>query len=1017
MLGAVLDGLNLRSVGPANMVGRVTDVEGIPSPSRTFYVASAAGGVWKTTNSGVTFRPLFQHERVASLGDLAIAPSDTMQVWVGTGEEDSRNSISPGGGIYKSMDAGLTWQLMGLEKTEHIARIIVHPSNPNTVWVAAMGATWRTNPERGLYKSTDGGQTWQLKKFINDRTGFIDLVIHPRNPNILYAASWERIRSPYSLYSGGPGSALWRSEDGGETWTEVSGGGFPATMKGRIGIDISKSQPNVMYALVEAESPDGVTGPQQGCRSAKAGGCGLYRSDDGGSTWTWKQPQNVRPFYYSQVRVDPADPNRVYWSSTPVNFSVDGGNTVRTTTVGLHVDHHAMWIDPNDANRVIVGNDGGVGVSFDRGGNWWFPNTFAIGQFYNISHDMAVPYNICGGLQDNGTWCGPSRRPSGIVTNYMWATVSGGDGFVTAQDPRDPCTVYSESQGGNMGRSNVCLGERISLQRPNWQTRFRQWADSIALLQPDPMVAPDAQARARIDRFRSSQVRDSIDDQFRYNWNTPFFLSPHDPDVFYAAGNRVLKSTERGENLQAISPDLSKRDTAKLAVALGTTGGITYDVTGAETFGTVVSLNESPVRRGFLAAGTDDGNVWITTNDGAQWTDLTPKFRGLVPDTTYVSRIEFSPHDAQRFYVTFDNHRRGDFTPYVFVTRDGGNTFRSIASNLPTGGPDFVHVVREDPVNASLLFLGTDVGLYVSLDQGGSWTKWAQFPTTPVHDLRVHPRDRELIIGTHGRSIWVVDVAPLQQLTPQVLAANATRLFEPAPALQFGGRPIGGESTGQGIFRGDNRPYGAEFTYYLPAAADGMVNIAITNERGDTVQALTGPSRAGLHRVTWNMRARPVQQARTLSPAERRDSLVTMRRADPVADSLIAEGMDSTIVRRVASLMKGETPAGGPGGPGGGGGGGGFGQGGQQAREWVERPGEGSIGGGGGGGGGNQGMNQVVQAFRAAGVTGVPGAQVGGGFGGGGFGGGQGALVEPGVYNVTAVIGGNRFTTQVRVIK
>ncbi|HUF50685.1 MAG TPA: hypothetical protein VMN60_07630, partial [Longimicrobiales bacterium] len=455
LLDAVLNSLQWRSIGPANMMGRITDVEGIPSPSRTFYFAAAAGGVWKTTNNGVTFRPLFQTERVAAMGDLAIAPSDTLQIWAGTGEEDSRNSISPGAGIYKSTDGGLNWRLMGLERTEHIARIVVHPTNPNTVWVAAMGATWRTNPERGLYKTTDGGQTWQLKKFINDTTGFIDLVIHPRDPNTLYAASWSRYRTPFSLQSGGRGSALWRSTDGGETWTEITGGGFPATMKGRIGIDISKSNPNVIYALVEAESPDGIRGPQQGCRSAKAGGCGLYRSDDAGRTWTWMAPQNVRPFYYSQVRVDPADPMRVYWSSTPVNFSTDGGRTVRTTTVGLHVDHHAMWIDPNDVNRVIVGNDGGIGVSFDRGGNWWFPNTVVLSQFYNISHDMAVPYNVCGGLQDNGSWCGPSRR-GGNILNQHWFNVSGGDGFVTAQDPRDPCIVYSESQGGNMGRRNIC---------------------------------------------------------------------------------------------------------------------------------------------------------------------------------------------------------------------------------------------------------------------------------------------------------------------------------------------------------------------------------------------------------------------------------------------------------------------------------------------------------------------------------------------------------------------------------
>jgi hypothetical protein len=1018
VVDAVLSGLEWRSIGPANMTGRVTDVEGIPGPSRTFYVAAASGGVWKTTNNGVTFRALFQNERVASMGDLAIAPSDTLQVWAGTGEEDARNSISPGRGIYKSTDGGTTWTLMGLEKTEHVARIIVHPTNPDIVWVAAPGATWRTNPERGLYKTTDGGRTWRLVKFISDRAGFIDLAIHPRNPDVLFAASWERLRGPYFLQSGGPGSALWKSTDGGETWQEVRGGGFPETMKGRIGIDISRSNPDIMYALVEAEAPDGEQG---GCRAAKAGGCGLYRSNDGGATWTWLQPQNVRPFYYSQVRVDPVDPEIVYWSSTPVNFSTDGGKTARTTTIGIHVDHHALWIDPSDPHRMIAGNDGGIGVTFDRGGNWWFPNSFAIGQFYNISFDMAVPYNVCGGLQDNYSWCGPSRRSNGTLNNYGWFSISGGDGFVTAQDPRDRCIVYSESQAGNMGRSNICTGERVQLQRPGFQQRYRMWSDSIVLLQPDPAVQPAGAVQARIERFRASQVRDSIADTFRYNWNTPFFLSPHDPDVFYAGANRVLKSTQRGENLAPISPDLSKRDTMKLRIASQTTGGITRDVTGAEMYGTIVSLAESPVQRGLLAAGTDDGNVWISRNDGGTWTDLTSKFRRLVPDTTYVSRIEMSPHDASRFYVTFDNHRRGDFKPYVFITRDGGNTFRSIAANLPGGdAPDFVHVIREDPVNPNVLYLGTDVGLYLSLDQGASWRLWGNgFPTVPVHDLKVHPRDRELIVGTHGRSIWVIDVAPLQELTPQVVAAGESILFTPAAGLQYGSPPIassiGGEYYGHSWFRGDNRPFGAEIAWYSPAELDEPVRITIADAQGTVVQTLNGSTRAGLQRVRWNFRAQPERRTRELSPSERRDSALTMQRVDIVADSLVGAGEDSTVVRRVASMLRGEPQQPGFGGGGGGGGGNVFA--GAHQREWAERPGEGNVatGGGGGGGGQFQQIQRVAGLFRAAGVPGMPGVQLTGGFGGGG--GNQGDLVAEGSYTVTARIGDREFTTRLQVVK
>jgi hypothetical protein len=1018
VVDAVLAGLQWRSIGPANMSGRVTDIEGIPSPSRTFYVAAAAGGIWKTTNGGVTFRPLFQNERTASMGDLAIAPSDTLQVWAGTGEEDARNSISPGYGIWKSVDGGETWTHMGLEKTEHIGRIVVHPTNPDVVWVAAAGATWRENTERGLYRTADGGRTWQLKKFIDDRTGFIDVALHPANPDILFAASWERTRGPYFLQSGGPGSALWKSTDGGETWTQVQGNGFPETMKGRIGIDIARSRPDVIYAMVEAEAPDGEAG---GCRAAKAGGCGLYRSDDGGSTWRWLQPQNVRPFYYSQVRVDPNDPDHVYWSSTPVNFSRDGGRTAGTATLGVHVDHHALWFDPAQPGHFIVGNDGGIGITFDNGGSYWFPNSFAIGQFYAVSHDMAVPYGVCGGLQDNYTWCGPSRRSGGTLNNAMWFSISSGDGFVTAQDPRDSCIVSSESQGGNMGRSNVCTGERVQFQRPDALVRYRMWADSIALLHPDPAVPPAADLEAHIARFRASQVNDSIDDQFRYNWNTPFFLSPHDPDVFYAGSNRVLRSTRRGHELVAISPDLSRRDTMKIRVSTQTTGGITRDATGAETYGTIVSLAESPLRRGFLAAGTDDGRLWISPDGGGTWTDLTPGLRRLVPDTTYVSRIEFSAHVADRFYVAFDNHRRGDFRPYVLVTHDGGRSFRSIAANLPADGPDFVHVIREDPVNPDLLYVGTDVGLYLSLDRGRSWRRWLNgLPTTPVHDLKVHPRDRELIVATHGRSIWIVDVAPLQQLDSRAAAA-APVLFEPAPGLLYGSRPvvssIGGEYYGHSWFRGDNKPFGAEIVWFNPTAGDS-VRIAIADASGTEVQNLAGTGAQGLQRVYWNFRGRPERAARALTPSERRDSLMTVQRADIVADSLIAAGEPEQLVRRLAGQLKGEpqdAAAFGFGGTGAGGGPAAFA--GDAQRPWTDRPGEGPVSGGAGGQFGE--VRRLLAVFRAAGVPGVPGvpgALIPGG-GGGGFGAGsQPPTVPAGVYRVSATIGGHTLQTRLQVV-
>jgi photosystem II stability/assembly factor-like uncharacterized protein len=1058
-----LTGMRWRPIGPANMSGRVSDIEGLPSPSRTFYVASVAGGIWKTTNGGTTFRPLFQNERVVSLGDLAIAPSDTLQIWAGTGEEDSRNSISPGGGIYKSTDGGNTWRLMGLEKTEHIGRIIVHPSNPNTVYVAALGAAWRSNPERGLYKTTDGGQTWQLVKFISDKAGFVDLVMDPTNPDVLFAASWERQRSPYGLQSGGPGSALWKTTDGGRNWTEVKGGGFPATTKGRIGLAIAPSNARVIYALVEAENPQGRSG---GCRASVVGGCGLYRSNDGGATWQWMNGNNVRPFYYSQVRVDVKNPDRVYWSSTPVNYSNDGGKTVGNTTVGIHVDHHAMWLDPNDANHFIVGNDGGIGITWDKGGTYDFVNSFPLGQFYNISYDMRAPYWVCGGLQDNGSWCGPSRKAGGSITNHDWFTFNGGDGFVTAQDPREWWIIYGESQGGNIARRDLRTGERTQLRKPNWLDRYRTFEDSIVIERGDTSRTLPPEAQRRLAGLRERQVEDSVAYNLRWNWNTPFFISRHNPNVFYAGANRVMKSTKRGEDMEAISADLSTRDTMKIRISTRTTGGVTPDVTGAETHSTIVSLNESPVRAGVLFAGTDDGKVWTSPDDGRTWTDLTARFNRLVPANTYVSRIEPSRADVNRWYVTFDNHRNGDFTPYVFATDDGGRTFRSIASNLPRGGPDFVHVIREDPVNSNLLFVGTDVGVYFSLDRGASWRKFMTgLPTTPVHDLQIHPRDRELIAGTHGRSIWVVDVAPLQQFTAQLASATAPVLLQAKPALAYTDVPVGGESGGHRIFAAASPPFGAEITYYVPrgysatpqtTAAENQdqgsatqqpaqqrgrggprAQVIVLDAKGDTLQTSQGMLTPGLNRVYWNLRQRP-EPPRPLSPAERRDSALLEVRVTAVVDSLQKSGMSRDTIDRALRAWRQLQRSGGGGGFGGGGGGAGGSTslattGGPLSSAlgvFSERPGETTpqtprAGGGGGGGGGGGAINAAATAAGADPdvvrdlntLLVIPGrVNLRGGGGGGGFGAGIN-FVDPGTYTVILKVGDQTQRQTITVVK
>jgi hypothetical protein len=1029
---SVIDGLRWRNIGPANMSGRIADVEGIPSPSKTFFVAAAAGGVWKSTNGGVTYRPVFDNYGVASLGDLAIAPSDTNVIYLGTGEPNSRNSISPGGGVFKSTDGGLTWTFMGLRETEHIGRIIVHPSNPNVAWVAALGAAWRPNSERGLYKTTDGGATWQLKKFINDTTGFVDVDIHPTNPNVLFAASYHRLRGPYFLQSGGRGSALWKSEDGGETWNEVSGGGFPATMKGRMEIAIAPSDANVMYVMVEADTNPN---PRPAAGSApQTRPSGLYRSADGGRTWERTATENVRPFYYSQVRVHPRNPDRVWFSSTPVKVSDEGGKNARNATVGLHVDHHAQWIDPNDPDRHIVGNDGGIGITFDNGGNYIFPNTFPLGQFYNISYDMAVPYRVCGGLQDNGSWCGPSRRRQGPITNAMWWTFNGGDGFVTNQDPTDPNIIYGTSQGGNMGRYIVSAGQRTALQKPNYRAQYMKWEDSIMTVRGDTARAMTSAQRAAITVLRAQQRTDSIADSPRWNWNTPFFLSPHNPSVIYMGASRVYKSVQRGDNMFPISADLSYADTMKIRVSTRTTGGITIDATGAETFGTIVSLNESPVKAGLLYAGTDDGRVWMTMNDGGAWTELTSRFPG-VPAGTYVSRIEPSSFDVNRVYVTFDNHRRGDLKPYVFVSDNGGRTFRSIVANLPTGGVNFVHVIREDTKNANLLFVGTDIGAYVSGDRGASWQPFMTgLPNVPVHDLKVHPRDAELIAGTHGRAIWIVDIAPLQQMAGAM--TQTAHLYAPRTAFQWGEPPMEGHSTGNMVFQAPSPQYGADIWYRVNKNV-GPVRVVVLDAMGDTLQTLTGQGQAGVHKVTWGFTGRAAERP-ALTGAALRDSILQARRVSQVLDSVAAEGRipAPAIGQLRAALTGGATGMQAIArqfGFGRGGGGGGAQQ---QPGRWVERPAEsappaarpagagagrpgapgagapgaGAPGAGAPGAGGPGGMAAITQddlfaIIRAAGAMGG---------GGGGFGGGA-PIAEPGTYVVAMTVEGETYRQTLRV--
>ena len=1013
-----------RNIGPANFMGRLADVAGIPGPSKTLFVAAAAGGVWKTTNNGQTWRPVFDDKRIASLGTLAIAPSDTQQVWLGTGEPHSRNSIEPGAGIYKSSDGGITWKLMGLEKTQHIGRIAVDPRDPNVVYVAALGAAWKSNPERGLYKTVDGGTTWQLVKFISDKAGFVDVALDPRNPDVVYAAAYERLRTPYSLKSGGVGSGLFKSTDAGKTWTEITGSGFPTGPKGRIGLAIARSNPDYIYAMVEAAKPS-----KDGKFAAERvpADNGLYRSTDAGKTWTKTNSANVRPFYYSQVRVDPKNADRVYFSSTQMMVSDDGGKTARTAAQSVHVDDHGLWIDPSDPERFAIANDGGIALTFDRGGNFIQPQNLPIGQFYEVSYDMAFPYNVCSGAQDNGTWCGPSRRKSGSVNNAYWYTIAGGDGFYTAQDPTNADIQFGESQGGNVSRVNVRTGERASMRKPSWQEQYKRWEDSIAIVRGDPLKPATKEVTALVTALKAKQKSDSTDLALRFNWNAPFFLSPHNPRNFYFAGNRVLKSTKQGDDLFLISPDLSKKLAAKIDTSMNLTGGITLDATGAETYGTVVALAESYVKVGLLFAGTDDGNVWKSGNDGATWENLAGRFPGL-PAELYVARIEPSHFDSLTFWVAFDNHRYNDFTPYLYATNDGGKTFRSIVNNLPKDMPgDFLHVIREDPTNENLLFVGSSVAVYASIDKGATWSRFMSgMPTVPVYDLKIHPRDHELIAATHGRSLWVADITPLQQLNAKVLAADA-HLFEPRTAYQYGEAPnlmASGNGNAQAFFAVPSPTYGADIAYRLGANAPTSVRVTITNAAGDTLANLPGAGGVGVHSVTWNYRAtvRAAVVAAALSPSEKRDSIIKAVRGPVVLDSLVKAGFDSVALARAKQLLNPPAGAAGFGGRGGGGAGGRGGVGCERPlTQWdtfCARPGEGPLPRAGAadaaaeGGGPQRGPEpeNVRKVFDLIGLK-VPAGAGRGGFGGGA----GGSEAGTGTYLVTLKVGDKTFKQVLKI--
>jgi photosystem II stability/assembly factor-like uncharacterized protein len=798
---SVFEQITRREVGPAVMSGRVVDLAVFEDDPSIFYAASASGGLLKTVNGGASWANVFDSQPTVSIGDIALNPTDPSVVWVGTGEANNRQSSSWGDGIYKSTDGGKTWKHMGLRETQHIGRIVIDPNDTDIVYVAAVGRLWGANKERGVFRTADGGVTWQHVLSINEDTGAVDLVMDPANSKVLLAAAYQRRRTGWGFNGGGPDSGIHKTVDGGRTWRKITAG-LPSGDTGRIGLDIYRRDSNIMYATVENREG------------------GVFRSEDKGETWSKVNSLNPRPMYFSQIRIDPTDRQRIYVNGVNLHISDDGGKTFRDDGASVvHLDHHAFWINPRNSRHLIDGNDGGVWVSHDRAQTWEHLNNYPIGQFYNVTVDMQQPYHIYGGMQDNASWGGPSSvRDRQGIANEHWYQMLACDGMFTVVDPTDGDTVYTNCQNGRIVRYNRKTGER-------------------KMIMPQP---------------------ESGEPPLRWNWTAPIIVSPHDQRTIYTGANRVFKSSDRGQSWTVISQDLTNALDRDELLIMGASGrSITVARNdGMSSFGNITSLAESPRLAGLLYGGTDDGNVHVSRDGGATWTNLTSRIPG-VPKLIYVSRLTPSAFAEGTVYASFDGHRSDDFRPYVFASTDYGATWRSISNNLPLGS---VYVIREDPKNQDLLYLGTEFGLFISSDRGASWTRWKGMPTVAVYDLVVHPRDNDLILGTHGRSFMVFDdITPLQQLNATVLSSSS-HVFDIGPAMQYipneNGWFLGGRS-----FRAPNRALGAFVNYFLRADAKQDVAIAISDPAGNVVRQLKGPKTAGLQRVAWDLRAEPLGPA------------------------------------------------------------------------------------------------------------------------------------------------------------
>ncbi len=800
--------LKFRSVGPAVTGGRIHDVEALPNDASTVYAATASGGLWKTVNKGTTWEPIFDDQAVSTFGDVAISESNPDIVWVGTGEQQNRQSTSWGNGVYRSTDAGASWEHLGLEETRHIGRVRVHPENPDVAYVAALGNLWKGTEQRGVYKTTDGGQSWQKVLYIDNYTGAVDLVMDPEDPNTLYAAAYQRLRRTWGFNGGGPGSGIYKTTDGGENWTELTDG-IPSGDKGRIGLAIAETNPDVLYATIE-----------------HADSSGTYKTTDAGASWSRVNQLNPRPMYYSHIYVDPTDENRVYILATEFYRSDDGGATFRqmptrpTYDVGVHSDHHTLWINPNNPSHFYLAGDAGLHESWDMGETYIRINNIPIGQFYGIGVDNRDPYYIYGGMQDNHSWMAPNatRRFMGII-NDDWSQIGFGDGMYHQPDPFNYRYVYGGSQNGGMTRLDPETGDLLDIA-------------------PQP---------------------EDEDEEYRFDWVTPTEESMHIPGTVYYGGNRLFMSSDRGQSWDR-TEDLTKNQSRDSLYLMGVKG--TEDMLskhdGTSTYGEMTTISESPLNQDVLWVGTDDGNIQLSRDRGESWTEVSQHIEGI-NDTTYVSRVEASAAGEGTAYATLDAHRDGDFAPYVYKTTDYGQSWEKITDGLPAMGS--VNVIEEYAESPNLLFLGTEHGLFISVDAGESWQPFgSNLPTTLYDDLEIQSRERDLVVGTHGRSIWIFD-----DLTPLAGWADGSRrmrnsntLFPimDAQIMQYW------KSTsyrGQNSYFGENPPHGAIITYYLDSDAQSdSIEIQVHNSEGELVRTLKGGGSGGqMHRLTWDMRHEP----------------------------------------------------------------------------------------------------------------------------------------------------------------